>query len=129
MYPSGAILIFRSLWHYLPDSFIRLTDYLPTREARRFRQTLTVVNRLSNKLISEKTQACLDRKDENLRDIMSILGEHSQPLACRTKADDGCTVKANHSENPKTRMKDEEMISQMATFFLAGMSFALILVI
>lgn len=32
------------------------------------------------------------------------------------------SVKANHSENPKTRMKDKEMISQMATFFLAGTS-------
>lgn len=77
MHPSGAILIFRSLWHYLPDSLIRLTDYLPTREARRFRRTVTVINRLSKKLINEKTQACLDRKDENLRDIMSILGEYA----------------------------------------------------
>ncbi|KAI0719203.1 PAH-inducible cytochrome P450 monooxygenase PC-PAH 1 [Fomitopsis betulina] len=109
MHPSGAILIFRSLWRYLPDRLIRLTDYLPTREARRFRRTVTVINRLSNKLIREKTQACLDRKDENLRDIMSIL------------------VKANHSENPKTRMKDDEMISQMATFFLAGKSFVFLL--
>lgn len=77
MHPSGAILIFRSLWRYLPDRLIRLTDYLPTREARRFRRTVTVINRLSNKLIREKTQACLDRKDENLRDIMSILGGYS----------------------------------------------------
>ncbi|TFY57341.1 hypothetical protein EVJ58_g7079 [Rhodofomes roseus] len=102
MYPSGATLVFRSLWPYIPERLIRLTGYLPTREARRFRRTLSVVNKISNRLIKEKTQTCLDRKDENLRDIMSIL------------------VKANHSENPKTRMKDKEMISQMATFFLAG---------
>lgn len=36
-------------------------------------------------------------------------------------------MKANHSENPKTRMKDDEMISQMATFFLAGKSFVFLL--
>ena len=120
MHPSGAILIFRSLWHYLPDSIIRLTDYLPTREARRFRRTVTVINKLSNKLINEKTQACLDRKDENLRDIMSILGEYGLVIYVGHELMT-CAVKANHSENPKTRMKDKEMISQMATFFfLAG---------
>lgn len=74
MYPSGATLLFRALWPYIPDRLIRIVDYFPTREARRFRHTLTVINRLSNRLIAEKTQACLDRKDENLRDIMSILG-------------------------------------------------------
>ncbi|KZT63987.1 cytochrome P450 [Daedalea quercina L-15889] len=102
MYPSGATLLWRSLWPYIPDRLLRLTDYLPTREARRFRRTLNVINKLSKRLIAEKAQTCLERKDENLRDIMSIL------------------VKANHSENPKTRMKDKEMMSQMATFFLAG---------
>ena len=75
-HPSRALLLFYSIWHYLPDSLIRLADHLPTREARRYRRTITVINTLSTKLIKEKTQDCLDRKDENLRDIMSILGAY-----------------------------------------------------
>ena len=76
VHPSRALVLFYSLLYHLPDSLIRLADYLPTHEARRYRRSVTVINTLSTKLIKEKTQVCLDRKDENLRDIMSILGAY-----------------------------------------------------
>ncbi|EMD35307.1 hypothetical protein CERSUDRAFT_116112 [Gelatoporia subvermispora B] len=102
LFPTKATILFRSVWKFIPDNILRFVEYLPTRENTRFRRTLKVVSRLSAGLIAEKTEACLSGKDENKRDIMSIL------------------VKANASEDPRTRLSDKEMISQMATFLLAG---------
>ncbi|KAH9942950.1 PAH-inducible cytochrome P450 monooxygenase PC-PAH 1 [Amylocystis lapponica] len=102
LYPSKMTILFRSLWKYIPDRLLRLIVYLPGREYRRLRHTLLVINRISRQLIEEKTEACLSGKDENRKDIMSIL------------------VKANMSENPKTRLTNTEMIAQMATFLFAG---------
>ncbi|PCH41671.1 cytochrome P450 [Wolfiporia cocos MD-104 SS10] len=103
MYPSRIMLVFRSTWQYLPDFLLRLIiSYLPTREYRRIHKSLGMINSLSRRLIDEKSQLLLDSRDLKRRDIMSLL------------------VKANNSENPKTRLTDEEMVAQVATFLLAG---------
>ncbi|OCH89199.1 PAH-inducible cytochrome P450 monooxygenase PC-PAH 1 [Obba rivulosa] len=102
LFPPKATILFRSFWKFIPPRILRFVEYLPTRESIRFRRTLRVVSRLSAKLIAEKTEACLAGKAENKRDIMSIL------------------VKANASEDPRTRLSNTEMTSQMASFLLAG---------
>ncbi|PCH35719.1 cytochrome P450 [Wolfiporia cocos MD-104 SS10] len=103
MYPSRIMLVFRSTWQYLPDFLLRLIiSYLPTKKYRRLHRSLCTINALSRRLINEKLQALMDSNDHRRKDIMSLL------------------VKANNSENPKTRLEDEEMIAQVATFLLAG---------
>ncbi|KAI0658317.1 PAH-inducible cytochrome P450 monooxygenase PC-PAH 1 [Cubamyces menziesii] len=101
-FPSMKTIIFRHFWKYIPMPILKYVQYVPTKEHVRFRQTLKVINNFARELIEQKTEAVLAGKNENKKDIMSIL------------------VKANASENPKSRLTDEEMISQMATFLLAG---------
>ncbi|CDO77274.1 hypothetical protein BN946_scf184753.g24 [Trametes cinnabarina] len=94
-------------------------SYVPTKDHIRFRRTLDVINDFARELIAQKTEAVLAGKNENKKDIMSILGTcvaDSEWVALLTVT----PVKANASENPKSRLSDEEMISQMATFLLAG---------
>ncbi|OCH85106.1 PAH-inducible cytochrome P450 monooxygenase PC-PAH 1 [Obba rivulosa] len=102
LFPSKVTMLFRYMWKFIPGPILRFVDYLPTRESTRFRRTLKVINRLAEDLIAEKTQACLAGKAENKRDILSIL------------------VKANASEDPRTRLANHEMVAQMSTFLLAG---------
>ncbi|KAI0829070.1 PAH-inducible cytochrome P450 monooxygenase PC-PAH 1 [Trametes gibbosa] len=101
-FPSRMTVLFRHFWRYIPMPILSFVQYIPTKEHIRFRSTLKVINNFAKDLIKEKTEAVLAGKNENKRDIMSIL------------------VKANASENPKSRLSDSEMISQMATFLLAG---------
>ncbi|KAI0652675.1 PAH-inducible cytochrome P450 monooxygenase PC-PAH 1 [Trametes meyenii] len=101
-FPSKANVLFRHFWRYIPMPILNYVKYIPSKEHIRFRKTLGVINDFAQGLIREKTEAVLSGKNENKKDIMSIL------------------VKANASENPKSRLTDEEMISQMATFLLAG---------
>ncbi|OJT07986.1 Cytochrome P450 4F5 [Trametes pubescens] len=101
-FPSKLTLLFRHLWRYIPMPILAFVQYVPTKEHIRFRRTLKVINKFARDLINEKTEAVLAGKNENKKDMMSIL------------------VKANTSENPKSRLTDNEMISQMATFLLAG---------
>ncbi|KAI0641434.1 PAH-inducible cytochrome P450 monooxygenase PC-PAH 1 [Trametes meyenii] len=101
-FPSKTNVLFRDLWRYVPMPILDYVQYLPTKDHTRFRQTLGAVNKFAEDLIEEKTEAILAGGSENKRDIMSIL------------------VKANVSEDPKSRLTGQEMISQMANFFLAG---------
>lgn len=100
LYPSKFTIIFRTLWLYVPYSIARLVNYLPFGEYKRFRHTMTVVNKVSKGLIAEKTKAFQAGEDFSGRDVMSVL--------------------ANLSENPSTRLNAEEMAAQMATLTLAG---------
>lgn len=99
---------------------LKIVQYIPTKDHARFRQTLGVINDFARSLIAEKTEAVLAGKAENKKDIMSILG--TSYLGSDTHLSNTCVhvVKANASENPKQRLSDEEMVSQMATFLLAG---------
>ncbi|KAI9066918.1 cytochrome P450 [Trametes sanguinea] len=101
-FPSRLTILFRHFWRYIPMPILKFVKYVPTKDHIRFRRTLNVINDFARELIEQKTEAVLAGKNENKKDIMSIL------------------VKANASENPKSRLSDEEMISQMATFLLAG---------
>ncbi|TBU50069.1 cytochrome P450 [Dichomitus squalens] len=101
-YPSNLTLFFQSFWHLIPMPILKYAKYIPTKDHVRFRRTLKVINNFAKTLIDEKTEAVLAGNGEKKKDIMSIL------------------VKANASEDPKSRLTNEEMMSQMATFLLAG---------
>ncbi|KAI0754753.1 cytochrome P450 [Daedaleopsis nitida] len=102
-FPSKWTILFRSLvWPHIPMSILKYVKYIPTKDHIRFRRTLDIVNDFAKSLIDEKTGAILAGKGENQKDMMSIL------------------VKANASENPKQRLSEQEMTSQVATLVLAG---------
>ncbi|KIP07386.1 hypothetical protein PHLGIDRAFT_19184 [Phlebiopsis gigantea 11061_1 CR5-6] len=93
--------VFEGLWTYLPRSLLDHVRHLPTRKYARFERTLRVMNKVSKQLIEQKSEMLL-HGDKTTKDVMSVL------------------VRANASENPKTRLTDEEMVSQMAALTLAG---------
>ncbi|KAI8980581.1 cytochrome P450 [Trametes punicea] len=100
--PSRSTLLFRSFWRYIPLSILRFARYLPTKDHAAYRRSSSRINGEIKKVIREKTQAILADKVDSKRDITSIV------------------VKANATANHRARLTDTEMISQMATFLLAG---------
>ena len=73
-FPSKKTMIFRHFWKYIPMPILKYVQYIPTKEHVRFRQTLKVINNFARELIEQKTEAVLAGKNENKKDIMSILG-------------------------------------------------------
>ncbi len=74
LYPSKLTILFRSSWLYVPYSIARLVGYLPFGEYKRFRHTLTIVNKVSKRLIAQKTKDYQAGEDFSGKDVMSILG-------------------------------------------------------
>ncbi|EKM52320.1 uncharacterized protein PHACADRAFT_260638 [Phanerochaete carnosa HHB-10118-sp] len=101
MYPSAWNAIFQTLWNFTPDWMLYYVRHVPTREYVRFKHTLQIINGVSKELIDQKSEDLLDG-DKSNKDVMSIL------------------VRANASENPKSKLSEEEMVSQMAALTLAG---------
>ncbi|KIP03775.1 hypothetical protein PHLGIDRAFT_129943 [Phlebiopsis gigantea 11061_1 CR5-6] len=99
LHPPLWNTVFQALWPYLPDGLLEYARYIPTREYTRFRQTLKLINKVSKQLIDHKSG---QSEDKSSRDVMSVL------------------VRANSSENPKTKLSEVEMVSQMAALTLAG---------
>ena len=112
--------MFRATWKYLPTWILDYVDYIPTREYSRFRRTAKLMNSVSKQLVDEKTEAQLSG-DVSAKDVMSVLGQCNF-CQCGTFLTLGglFTVRANVSENPKTRLTMEEMVAQMSTLMLAG---------
>ncbi|KAF5365917.1 hypothetical protein D9758_006666 [Tetrapyrgos nigripes] len=99
--PSNGALIGLDIAQYLPSRVIQIiTDYLPSPRLRVLRRNGQTVDRVAKELVEMKFNALLEGKGK--RDVMSLL------------------VKANASEDPKTRLSNEELIAQMRTIALAG---------
>lgn len=93
---------------------LEYVDRIPSREYKRFRHTIQTMNKVSTQLIQDKTENLLTG-DKSNKDIMSVLGKLYILLrvAC-FELTNGCTsVRANVSENPQSKLSDEEMMAQM----------------
>ncbi|KAJ8509305.1 hypothetical protein ONZ45_g8509 [Pleurotus djamor] len=100
LYPPLWDVLFKSLWRYIPLPILHLVEYIPSKEYRRFRYFKKVANRIAKQLIDEKAHAT--QPVDRAKDVMSVLAN------------------ANTSEDPKRRLSEEEVLSQMATIMLAG---------
>ncbi|KAJ7286895.1 cytochrome P450 [Mycena rebaudengoi] len=99
--PANASLLALSLLHYLPRGIREfLVDHVPSTSLRHIRYTAKVTTSVARDLVASKSAALLQGKGS--RDIMSLL------------------VKANASENEKTRLSEDELLSQMRTIIMAG---------
>ncbi|EIM91061.1 cytochrome P450 [Stereum hirsutum FP-91666 SS1] len=95
LYPSKADLVFKSMWRYLPDDVVNLFRYVPMKEYSRFRHYLDFIRGVGRDFIANNEAG--DGKD-----ILSIL------------------LRANKSENAKTRLSDIETVDQISSLLLAG---------
>ncbi|KAJ3880021.1 cytochrome P450 [Lentinula edodes] len=85
----------------MPVWYLRfMSRYSNTRRMVHARHTAALANDIAQSLINMKSEALLYGKEN--KDILSLL------------------VKANASENPASRLTDEEMLAQMRTLLLAG---------
>ncbi|KAJ3800317.1 cytochrome P450 [Lentinula aff. detonsa] len=85
----------------MPVWYLQLmSKYSNTRRMVHARHTAQLANDVAQSLIDMKSQALLHGKEN--KDVLSLL------------------VKANASENPASRLTDEEMLAQMRTLLLAG---------
>ncbi|KAF7362479.1 PseudoU-synth-2 domain-containing protein [Mycena venus] len=99
--PSDASLLALSLLQYLPRCIREfLVDHVPSQGLEHIRYTAQVTTTVARELVATKSAALLQGKGS--RDIMSLL------------------VKANASENEKTKLNEDELLSQMRTIIMAG---------
>ncbi|KAF9024029.1 cytochrome P450 [Hymenopellis radicata] len=97
---KGSILSF-GIVDQIPTWVVGLImKYLPPRRLSPSFKASNVSTAVSKKLVDEKMAALL--ADKGRRDVMSLL------------------VKANNSENPTTRLEENELVAQMNTIILAG---------
>lgn len=122
MYPTAWNAIFQAFWSYLPESILERVRHIPTREYARIKYTVDIFNKYSKRLIAQKSAAMAS--DIRNKDVMSVLGERSTPGNSWQYS--GVTlltlwaVRANASEDPRSKLSEEEMVSQMSAFTLAG---------
>ncbi|KAJ3768943.1 cytochrome P450 [Lentinula raphanica] len=99
--PSAGALISLELFRLLPISLVEfINDHNPLSRFKSVHRVTKVANAVAKELVSAKYNALLE--DKSKHDIMSLL------------------VKANAGENPKARLTEAEMISQMRVLLLAG---------
>ncbi|KAJ7647880.1 cytochrome P450, partial [Roridomyces roridus] len=99
--PSDASLLALSLLQYVPRCVREfLVDNVPCAGLEHVRHTAQVTTEVARELVASKSAALLQGKCN--RDIMSLL------------------VQANASENEKTKLTEDELLSQMHTIIMAG---------
>ena len=73
LHPPKWDILFKALWHYIPERILHYVKYIPTREYSRFRRTLNLIENVSRGLVNEKREAYLSG-DAKSKDIMTLLG-------------------------------------------------------
>ncbi|KAI0263467.1 cytochrome P450 [Gloeopeniophorella convolvens] len=96
LYPSDWDVLFKATWRLIPESLLSYVRYLPSREYSRFRRYLDFTRNFAREII----QKSIIKGDG--KDIMSVL------------------LRANASEDPKSRMSNDELVDQVSTLLLAG---------
>ncbi|KAI0263471.1 cytochrome P450 [Gloeopeniophorella convolvens] len=96
LYPSNWDVLFKATWRLIPESLLSYVRYLPSREYSRFRRYLDFTRNFAREII----QKSIIKGDG--KDIMSVL------------------LRANASEDPKSRMSNDELVDQVSTLLLAG---------
>ncbi|KIJ48697.1 hypothetical protein M422DRAFT_162335 [Sphaerobolus stellatus SS14] len=92
---------FLSMMAYLPSWLLHLALRIPSAGLKRFRGFMTTAREVAQEIVDTQTTLYQSGK-EGAKDVFSIL------------------VSANLSEDPKTKLSADEVLSQMTTIFAAG---------
>ncbi|KAF8582153.1 cytochrome P450 [Ramaria rubella] len=98
---SDFSLAFEAIWGYVPLWLVPIIQKLPTRRLRRLNKYMQVSRGVAKSIVDQQIQSHAAGK-EGGKDVMSIL------------------IRANLSENPKTKLDEDEILSQLTTFMVAG---------
>ncbi|KIJ43581.1 hypothetical protein M422DRAFT_253163 [Sphaerobolus stellatus SS14] len=94
-------IAFESLIAYLPSWLIHLAFRIPSPRLKRLREYMAIAKQLAQQIVEKETSLYLSGK-EGSKDVLSIL------------------IRANLSEDPKTKLSHEEVLAQMTTIWFAG---------
>ncbi|KAH7911357.1 cytochrome P450 [Hygrophoropsis aurantiaca] len=98
LYPSARDILYKGFLKFVPNNLLDVFEYMPTRQDVRRQQFLKLAKRIAKQLVHEKGPAT----EKGSKDALSVL------------------VRSNQSEDPKSQMDEDEILSQMATLILAG---------
>ncbi|KAI0743366.1 cytochrome P450 [Daedaleopsis nitida] len=100
--PSFLFALVRATWDYLPQIVLDAFRYIPADPFTRLRSLNDFFFDYGKQILREQRAAINAGACKDSKDIMSIL------------------IKANASEDPKTRLSDAELMAEMFTLTLAG---------
>ncbi|RPD78489.1 cytochrome P450 [Lentinus tigrinus ALCF2SS1-7] len=100
--PPAAFAIFNATWDYVPETLIKLVQFIPVNPFTRMLNLKNLFTEYGKQILREQRSEVDVEKPSNSRDVMSIL------------------IKANASADPKTRLTDAELMAEMYTLTLAG---------
>ena len=110
--PTKAEMLAQTLIGYLPQSILEyMTDHTPGPRTAHARKTGVLAIKVAKELVESKSQALLEGKGRN--DILSLLSKPASQKAVLYVLTLFLEVKANASEDPKRRLNEEELLSQM----------------
>ncbi|KAF8483105.1 cytochrome P450 [Gautieria morchelliformis] len=98
---SDALIAFEALWEFIPFQLVKRLEMLPTKQLSRLGEYMKVARSVAKNIVDTQTQSLSIGKDGG-KDIMSIL------------------IRANMSEDSRTKMGEGEIIAQLTTLMLAG---------
>ncbi|KAF8587081.1 cytochrome P450 [Ramaria rubella] len=98
---TDGTIVFESLWGMMPQWMLALAHRLPLRVVKRWSDYMKIARSVAKELVDRQV-ASHSLGKEGSKDVMSIL------------------VRANLSEDPKSKLGEEEILSQLTTLFLAG---------
>ncbi|EGO24688.1 hypothetical protein SERLADRAFT_356230 [Serpula lacrymans var. lacrymans S7.9] len=98
LHPPAWDVLFKATWRYIPDPILHYVRHLPTREYSRFKLFLETAFRVGQDLVDQKASST----EKGGKDIISIL------------------VQSSITDDVKKHLSNDEMLSQIATFLLAG---------
>ncbi|KAF8517112.1 cytochrome P450 [Gautieria morchelliformis] len=94
-------IAFENLWGYMPLWVVSAMPLLPIKRLRRLWRYTKVAHRVANGIVQTQTES-YSRGKECGKDIMSIL------------------IRANLSEDPKSKLSETEVMAQLKTLMITG---------
>ncbi|KAF8531773.1 cytochrome P450, partial [Gautieria morchelliformis] len=98
---SDLSITFEALWGFIPLQLAIMLGRFPTKQLSRLKRYMTVARSFAKTIVNTQTQA-LSVVKEGGKDVMSTL------------------IKANMSEDPKTKLTEEEVMAQLTTLMIVG---------
>ncbi|KAF8509096.1 cytochrome P450 [Gautieria morchelliformis] len=98
---SDSSFVYEAFIGLLPQWLVTLAQSVPTKGMRRWHSYMKIARGVAQRLVDRQGTSYAEAKDGS-KDVMSLL------------------IKANLSEDPKSKLNNEEILAQLTTLFLAG---------
>jgi hypothetical protein len=122
---SDALIAFEALWEFIPLQLVKRLEILPTKQLSRLREYMKVARSVAKHIVDTQTQSLSIGKDGG-KDIMSILSEYPNLFHGPNHLLMGSSVRANMSEDPRTKLGEGEIMAQLTWVFVFNQGRAII---